>query len=196
MHPILQPDGSFRLEFKFPSAGQYLVFSEFMPNGQRDQTFRFPIAIESTETASGPATIEPTHGDAKPIADEPQVTAELTCRPQKISAGVPAMLIFRLHDRDQPVTDLESYMGAMGHCAIISQDTKMFIHCHPEQLYPPDKDSRGGPVLAFHTIFPKPGLYKIWGQFQRGGKVLVADFVVEVHRPLLPASVINLILND
>ena len=106
------------------------------------------------------------------------------------------MLLFRLADRGQPVTDLEPYMGAMGHCAIISQDTGMFLHCHPEQLYPPKPDGRGGPDLAFHTEFPAPGLYKIWGQFRRGGRVIVAPFVVRVDRSLLPPRVVNFILGD
>ena len=87
-------------------------------------------------------------------------------------------------------------MGAMGHCAILSQDTQMFLHCHPEQLFPPRADSRGGPAIAFHTEFPHPGRYKIWGQFQRHGKVVIADFVVDVHKPILPAGMINFILND
>ena len=91
---------------------------------------------------------------------------------------------------------LEPYMGAMGHCAIISQDTGTFLHCHPEQLYPPTPDTRGGPVMAFHAVFPKPGRYKVWGQFQRQGRVIIADFVVDVHKPLLPANVVNFILND
>jgi hypothetical protein len=87
-------------------------------------------------------------------------------------------------------------MGAMGHCAISSQDTQSFLHCHPEQLYPTAPDSRGGPEIAFHTEFPRPGKYKIWGQFKRDGKVVVADFVVDVHCSLLPPKVVNFILND
>ena len=84
----------------------------------------------------------------------------------------------------------------MGHCAILSQDTQSFLHCHPEQVYPTTPASRGGPDIAFHTTFPRPGKYKIWGQFKRDGKVIVADFVVEVKSPILPAKVVNFILND
>jgi hypothetical protein len=104
--------------------------------------------------------------------------------------------MFRLLDRGQPVTDLQPYMGAMGHCAIISQDTQMFLHCHPEQLYPCTPDSRGGPTIAFHALFPTAGRYKVWAQFKRGGKIVVADFVVDVGDSFLPANVVNFILND
>ena len=82
------------------------------------------------------------------------MTAELICQPRTLSAGTHAMLMLRLADRSQPVTDLEDYMGAMGHCAIISQDTKMFLHCHPEQLYSPAPDSRGGSRHRLPHAFP------------------------------------------
>jgi hypothetical protein len=124
------------------------------------------------------------------------MTAELVCQPRIPTAGTHAMLMFRLVDRGQPVTNLEPYMGAMGHCAIISQDTQMFLHCHPEQLYPCGPDSRGGPVIAFHTAFPSAGRYKIWGQFKRDGKIVVADFVVDVKASFLPPNLVNFILND
>ncbi len=38
----------------------------------------------------------------------------------------------------------------------------------------------GGPDVMFHTNFPKPGLYKVWGQFQHKGKIITANYVVNV----------------
>ena len=72
----------------------------------------------------------------------------------------------------------------------------MLIHCHPEQLYPPTPDTRGGPDIPFHAAFPHPGKYKVWGQFLRNGKVVIANFVVNVEKPVLPAKVVTFILND
>jgi hypothetical protein len=46
------------------------------------------------------------------------------------------------------------------------------------------KNWRGGPHISFRTSFPKPGLYKVWGQFQHKGKIIMADFVLEVVSPL------------
>jgi hypothetical protein len=34
--------------------------------------------------------------------------------------------------------------------------------------------------VVFMTKFPQPGKYKIWGQFNRDGKILVADFWMDV----------------
>jgi hypothetical protein len=45
-------------------------------------------------------------------------------------------------------------------------------------------------------MFPRPGRYKAWGQFKRGGEVIVADFVVEVAAPLLPRALTDLLIFD
>lgn len=37
----------------------------------------------------------------------------------------------------------------------------------------------GGPDLTFDALLPKPGRYRIWTQFQRGGEVSTASFTVE-----------------
>jgi hypothetical protein len=95
----------------------------------------------------------------------------------------------------QPLTDVEPYLAAMGHCVIVSEDGQTYLHSHPEQLLTPSSDARGGPDVAFHTRFPRPGRYKVWGQFQRGGKVLVADFVVNVERPPMPEWLTSFLLD-
>jgi hypothetical protein len=84
----------------------------------------------------------------------------------------------------------------MGHCVIISQDTQTYLHCHPEQLLAPTPTARGGPDVPFHTIFPHPGLYKIWGQFKRQNKVVIADFTIKVKSPILPPQLVNFLLDD
>jgi hypothetical protein len=34
--------------------------------------------------------------------------------------------------------------------------------------------------VSFMTSFPQPGKYKLWGQFNRNGKIVVADFWIYV----------------
>jgi hypothetical protein len=34
--------------------------------------------------------------------------------------------------------------------------------------------------VSFMTSFPTPGKYKLWGQFNRNGKIVIADFWVNV----------------
>ncbi len=40
--------------------------------------------------------------------------------------------------------------------------------------------SYGGPEVSFPALFPKSGLYKVWGQFRQGGEVITVPFVVRV----------------
>ena len=69
-------------------------------------------------------------------------------------------------------------MGAGGHSVIISSDIQEFLHVHPAEEVKPDW--KGGPHVSFGTSFPKPGLYKVWGQFQHKGRIIMADFVLKV----------------
>jgi hypothetical protein len=201
VHPVLREEsGSLELVYRFPRPGRYLLFADITPRGQRSQVFRFPVAVPISngpeQDPVGPSMLSPSPAPAHSLAFDPAITAELISQPRTIAAGIHTQLLFRLSRSGQPLTDLEPYLGAMGHCVIISQDTQTYLHCHPEQVFAPTADTRGGPVVAFHTLFPRPGRYKIWGQFRRGGKILVADFVVDVRSPLLPPKVINFILND
>ena len=201
VHPVLRPDdGTLELVYTFPHPGRYLLFVDITPSGQRSQVFRFTVTVPAGGAADHdpqrPASLSALPALAHPLAQDPTITVELVPQPRTISAGLHMQLLFRLSRNDQPLTDLEPYLGAMGHCVIISQDTQTYLHCHPEQVFPPTPQTRGGPVVAFHTLFPRAGRYKIWAQFKRGGKVFVADFVVDVRSPLLPPKLINFILDE
>ncbi|MEP7146154.1 MAG: hypothetical protein ABI792_04005, partial [bacterium] len=43
-----------------------------------------------------------------------------------------------------------------------------------------DKVTKSGPAVVFHTNFPKPGIYKVFAQFNPGGKLITTNFVVNV----------------
>ena len=73
------------------------------------------------------------------------------------------------------VADLEPYLGAMGHLVIISTDGRDYVHAHPLSEV---KTAPEG-VVEFAAHFPKAGIYKAWGQFQRGGSVFTVPFVLE-----------------
>jgi hypothetical protein len=71
-------------------------------------------------------------------------------------------------------------MAAGGHSVIISSDLTEFLHMHTTEEV--DANWRGGPNVSFKTNFPKPGLYKAWGQFQHQRRVITAaGFIVKVN---------------
>ena len=71
-------------------------------------------------------------------------------------------------------------MAAGGQCVIIGADAREFLHVHPAEEVVDVTGWRGGPSVSFLANFPKPGLYRAWGQFQHEGRLLTADFTFEV----------------
>ncbi|MDQ3847653.1 MAG: hypothetical protein M3261_01705 [Thermoproteota archaeon] len=73
-------------------------------------------------------------------------------------------------------------MAAGGHCAIIDAYGCEFLHVHPLEEIANDiiANWRGGPSVSFLANFPRPALYRAWGQFQHEGRLLTADFTFEV----------------
>jgi len=69
---------------------------------------------------------------------------------------------------------LEPYMGELGHLMFVSAAGE-YVHVHPAG------GDAARDTVEFGAHFPGPGLYKGWGQFKRGGRVLVVPFVVKVE---------------
>jgi hypothetical protein len=99
----------------------------------------------------------------------------------------------------QPVTNLENYLGALGHSVILKANTLDFIHTHAldgsvgQMPVMPGMDhsmeamsndmsmgEENGPQIKFATTFPSSGIYKVFTQFQHQGKVITSDYVVLV----------------
>ncbi len=147
----------------------------------------------------------------------PTYEVALMPMPSVIRVGQPIMLHFQVRNKKgQPLDDLQPYMGALGHCVILDKNIKTYLHVHPmrgkhmmemmemdatqmmskmaalmktEKPLPPS--FRGGPDVMFHTIFLKPGPYKVWAQFQRAGKIITASFVINVLGPAPPTKSIS-----
>ena len=83
----------------------------------------------------------------------------------------------------QPVKNLQRYLGAFGHAMMLSEDMTEHVHAHPEEMLEGTTITEGGgPDLVFHALFPKPGHYRIWLQFQRNNTLSTVPFTVRVLR--------------
>ena len=172
IHPKLQSNGAFTLHYAFPAPGEYALFADLTPMGDRNQVFRLPVTVTGTPPAPQPLVVTP--AQARLFGD---VRVSLTVSPAPLVSKDETYLTFHLAENGTPLTDLEPFLGAGGHCVIISEDTQAYLHSHPAET----NAVRYGPNITFHTVFPHPGKYKVWGQFQRQGKPLTADFVVAVN---------------
>jgi hypothetical protein len=183
-HPIMDPDGTWRVPITFPAPGDYRFFCDVTPTGQSQQVLRADVRV------AGQAQAQPLVVDAAPKVID-GVKVELVTRRFRVGETI---LTFRLSRDGKPVRDLEPYLGALGHLVIVDQSLMQFLHAHPleagggHDMGKMDEAANrslaarrsGGPEVRFHTEFTSPGTYKMWGQFQRGGKVFTAPFVVKV----------------
>ncbi|MBM7663156.1 hypothetical protein JOC85_004009 [Bacillus mesophilus] len=67
--------------------------------------------------------------------------------------------------------ELQPYLGAMGHVVILNETAANYLHVHPVD----NKETK------FETMFPSPGIYKLWGEFQIEDEVYIFPFTVNVE---------------
>jgi hypothetical protein len=133
----------------------------------------------------------------------------VTWRHDTLQAHHAMVLQFKIEDSGgKPATDLEPYMGMGAHVEIARSDLSVFAHIHPSGSAPmaavmlagdtggasgqamAGMMTRGGskmempekvePEFSIPYGFPKPGLYRIFLQFKRAGKVETAVFDAQV----------------
>lgn len=161
-HPQLQADGSLLHRTVLPNGGMYRVLCDFYPEGGTPQLIAKTMFLRG---ASLDARVEP---DLHPQSAE-TMKVSLRVDPETPLAGKKTMLFFTL----EPSDGLEQYLGAWGHLLAASSDLIDMIHTHPAW-------EEGGPNVQFNLIFPRPGTYRVWVQFQRSGVVNTAAFNIPV----------------
>jgi hypothetical protein len=178
IHPTLaSTEGNFTINHIFPESGTYKLWVDFKPKGGTQTLATFLADVKGLSTHK---PVIPVY-DGIYIKESPDKNYQITLKlPQeKIVAKRDTDIVFSISDASgNPITDLEPLMGAGGHSVIISSDVQEFLHVHPTEEVEPNW--KGGPNISFRTSFPKPGLYKAWGQFQHKGKIITADFVLKV----------------
>jgi plastocyanin len=185
LHPEISGDGVYRVRSNFPNGGNYKMYLDFT---LADGTAKVEILGLGIAGAARPK--DTLKADEKPVKTIDGLKVEM--KPDvELKAKNAVMLSFNLTDAatNKPVTDLEKYLGEDAHFVVISQDLKDFVHAHPMETDTAEHDHatasdshHAAPVsnISAHVTFPKGGLYKIWAQFQRAGKVITVPFVVNV----------------
>lgn len=203
VHPEPSADGSYRVQHTFPNGGDYKLYADFTPANAKQIVERIDVNVSGDERPKV-ALVADTRFEK--TVDGLKVTMKAS---EKIQAGQELTLDFAAFDANtgMPANDLQNYLGELAHFVIISEDMVDFVHAHPmvkgEKMdgiktdgekakdhnadghAHGDDDSKnsGEPSaseVSAHTTFPRAGLYKLWAQFQRGGKVISIPFIVNV----------------
>jgi hypothetical protein len=169
IHPEYIGKGKFEVTTAFPIGGSYKLYADFIPTGSSQKTATSLIKVDGKKQAAQPLV-----KDALLAKEVDGVSASLDI--SSLRSGEEVDLTFMLSDAKtkKPITELQPYLGAIGHVVILSENLNRYLHVHPKE------GNASGPTAEFSTSFPEPGLYKIWGQFQRGDKSFIVPFTVEL----------------
>jgi hypothetical protein len=170
VHPEPRPDGTFVLKHAVPP-GEYMVLADFLPNGGSSQMVQRAIISPGARPAG-----RSNRPELPPVAVVDGIRFELEA--EDVKAGGEACLTFTMTDAKTgaSITDLEPFLGAPAHMLIVRADLTDAIHGHPEET------GTSGPTVTFHPLMPADGLYKIWVQVQRSGKVITAPFRLQTGK--------------
>ncbi|CAN5271688.1 hypothetical protein BH20ACI1_BH20ACI1_30220 [soil metagenome] len=199
VHPEKLTDSGFKLDYKFPAGGVYKLYADFTPENSPQIVNVFDVPVGGEKRSKTPLVADK---EFTKTVDGLTFTMKAG---EDLKAAKGLTLNFFVKDANgETVTDLESYLGAMAHFVIISEDTTKFLHAHAmegkmtetkgtgghsdhndkhgdmEMDMKTDTDNAETPAVMAHTEFPIAGLYKLWGQFQRGGKVITVPFVLNI----------------
>ncbi|WP_256759722.1 hypothetical protein [Cohnella sp. WQ 127256] len=169
IHPAYKGNGVFDITTQFPAGGDYKLIADFLPTGGSAMTKMEWAHVEGT-----PAKVEPIqpNTDLTTVVDGKQVTLQF----DQLAANKELMLTYTIKDAEtkEPITNLQQYLGAVGHVVILTSDAEKYLHVHPME------EKASGPDAQFMTTFPKSGIYKIWGQFKHNDQVITVPFVIKV----------------
>jgi hypothetical protein len=169
IHPEYKGHGLFEVVNSFPAGGDYLLIADFQPSGGDAMTKMKWVQVDGKRTQPVPVIPDST---LDKTVDGKRVMLSI----DQMAANQPLTLKFSIRDQknNHPITDLQPYLGSIGHVVILSEDGKQYLHVHA------DEGQGTGPDATFETEFPKSGIYKIWAQFQRENQVFTVAYVVRV----------------
>lgn len=197
-HPVLDKDGTFRIDWTFPRAGRYYLFADFTPADDDNQIKRMTLNVGGPSAPAPTAKLRPEKPHSVMVGDT-KVTIGVFNPP--FIVGKQVLLTYRFTDRDgKPVTNMQPFIGAMGHMIAIREDGTHCVHVHVlhgvapgsygATMLPimqaadpikvtPDMVTLTGPEFSFKLTLPTPGVYRVWAQFMRHNKVVTVPFTVE-----------------
>lgn len=205
LHPSERAEGVFTVSLPAAPAGRYKLYADVVHATGVPETLvaelTLPDALAGTPLAGDDAA-----GQAPPLSQaDPQRAASPLAdgarmvwqrEPGELVARAPGVFRFRVEDASgQPATDLQLYMGMLGHAAFVKRDGSVFAHVHPSGSVPmaalsltasaaaPAHHHQAGQLPAevgFPYGFPSPGDYRIFIQIKRQGRIETGVFDAHV----------------
>jgi hypothetical protein len=159
LHPTMASDGSWRVPITLPAAGVWRAYADFAAVDAAGRQAAVTLGVDLTVPGDyAPRALPAPTSQA--TVDGFTVGYEGTLRP-----GATQPLLFRV----APAAALERYLGSYGHLVVVREGDLGYVHVHPEEQL-------AGDAVKFWLAAPSPGRYRMYFDFQVGGKVRTAEF--------------------
>lgn len=185
--PEMKKTALYPVRFTFPKAGRYIIGIDFAVNDQ-------PLSKHFLVDVAGEPMMGPPKQDFSRGKRFGDIDVTFASTQELITSGKEVTLSYIFRKSGEPVIDLEPWLSAPMHLALISADLTYFIHTHGELPGMPPMGHNEqhmqmkmtvpenfGPKVEVHVVFPAAGLYQIFGQVGYQGKVITTSFMVQVE---------------
>ncbi|MEW6602858.1 MAG: hypothetical protein AB1499_17935 [Nitrospirota bacterium] len=183
--PEIIDSAQFIVRYNFPSAGRYLIAADASVNNTH-VSGHFMVEVTGSPVMGA---LRRDLAKEKKFGD---YDVKLTSTPERIAAKKETVLRYEIRENGGPVTELESYLSAPMHVAVVLNDMSDFIHAHgtvpsdhaghhPVGHIHASSGDRFGPVIEANVVFPVKGTYSIFSEVKHRGRVLLMNFMVEVE---------------
>jgi len=169
VHPERDDAGTWTVTAPAMAPGSYRVYADFVPTGGTGLTLAADLAVPGDYTPQPVAA--PTDADT---VDGYDVAFD-----GDLIAGEESELTVTISRDGEPVTDLDPYLGALGHLVAIRDGDLAYLHVHPLD----DLDGPGGPAVRFAVDVPTAGTYGLYFDFSHSDTVRTAAVTVTAHSP-------------
>lgn len=165
VHPTRDDDGTWRVTVPPLQPGSHRVYADFVPAGGNDLTLAVDLEVSGAHRPAPPrANSDMANVDGYDVRFDGELTA-----------GTESELILTVTRGGQAVTDLQPYLGALGHLVAIREGDLAYLHVHPLG----EVNGPGGPQVRFAVEVPSGGRYALFFDFAHGNLVHTASVIVE-----------------
>jgi hypothetical protein len=174
VHPRFDGAGAWTVRLQLPRAGVYRAFADFKSGSRR--------VLGTDVFVPGDMRVRPLPAADTSVAAGDYEVFLNDFRPRKGGSTATEFTVLR---SGRPVTDLQPYLGALGHLVVLREGDLSYLHVHPRA------GERGaGGVVPFDVRFPSRGGYRMFLQFRHRDVVRTVPFTVRVggHAPAPAAT--------
>ena len=199
VHPTYVGQGSFRIDWTPPSFDDnYAVYAQFKPrNAAATSTVRFAVHVPGT-TMKVPVPV--TEATAPVTSGFSRLTLHPPTAGYKIGSN---NFHFAVTDtRTNAPAQLGTFLGAKAHVIAVKAGAadRVFVHGHDmgdqsaapggghggHGATPPPASGAGAGNLSFDLELAEPGLYRLWVQYNQGGRDITQFVTVNVAASTSP----------